>query len=131
MKIMILFFLVLARSSFADSLVLENQTSHPNTDQKSKIAVQWASSAKEVNEGNQALIYGSKLNQKSLQFLKKTGTLTVNIPKKAEYFRVVVWSNGEGEPDLVTNWVDIVPDKTYTLQSDHLVPSVLMLGTGC
>lgn len=126
-----LYFLFLATTGFADSFVLENQTSYPNQKQKSKIAIQWASSVKEVNDANTALMNGLKLNAKTLQMLKQIGTLNLNIPKKAEYFRVVAWSTGDGEPDFVTNWVDVVPDKTYTLETDHLVPSVLMQGTGC
>jgi hypothetical protein len=131
MKKWMLFFLVVATVGFSDSFVLENQTSYPDKSQKSKIAIQWASSANEVNEANNALMNGLKLNSKTLQTLKQTGTLNLNIPKKVEYFRIVAWSTGTGEPDFVTNWIDVVPGKTYTLQTDHLVPTVLMQGTGC
>lgn len=134
MKKIALFFLslfVVAATGFAENLVLENQTSYPAKNQKSKMAVQWATSAKEVDEGNNAVIQGSKLNPSTLQVLTKPGKVNLSIPKQAEYFRVLVWSKGEGEPDLLTNWVDVVPNKTYTLKTDHLVPSVLMLGTGC
>lgn len=48
-----------------------------------------------------------------------------------EYFRVLVWSDGKSEPDLLTNGVDVVPNKTYTVRDDLLVPAVLMAGTGC
>ena len=134
MKKIALFFLsllVVATTAFADNLVLENQTSYPVKNQKSKMAIQWATSAKEVDAANNAVINGTKLNPKTLQVLTQTGKVNLNIPSKAEYFRVLVWSKGEGEPDLLTNWVDIVPNKTYTLKADHLVPSVLMSGTGC
>ena len=130
MKIKLFFLsLLVTVTGFAENLVLKNQTSYPN--QKSKMAVQWATSAKEVDEGNNALIQGSKLNPDSLQVLTQPGKVNLSIPKKAEYFRILVWSKGEGDPDFHTNWVDIVPNKTYTLKADHLVPSVLMLGTGC
>ena len=134
MKKFALFFLsllVIAATGFAEDLVLDNQTSYPMKDQKSKIAIQWASSNKEVEEGNHALLYGTQLNPASLQVLTQSGKVTVSIPAKAEYFRVLTWSNGEGEPDSHTNWVDVVPNKTYTLTAEHLVPSVLMSGTGC
>lgn len=122
----------LAASSciFAENLVLENQTSYPQMNKKSIISVQWAASAKEVDEGNKALIYGFKLKPESLKRLSQSGN-KLDIPKKAEYFRVLVWTAGEESPDLVTNWVDVIPDKTYVLKQDHLVPAVLMSGTGC
>lgn len=134
MKKMMLFFftlLVVATTGFAENLVFENQTSYPNKSQKSKIAIQWATSAKEVADGNNALMYGSKLNASGLKVLTQTGKINLSIPKNAVYFRVLVWTKGKGDPDLLTNWVDVVPNKTYTLEADHLVPTVLMSGTGC
>lgn len=129
--ILLAFSLLVTTMGFAENLILENQTSYPIKDQKSQIAVQWANSAKEVDDDNKAVIDGVKLNPDTLQILTQTGSIKLTIPEKAEHFRVLVWSTGEGEPDLLTNWVDIVPNKTYTLKTDHLVPSVLMLGTGC
>ncbi len=134
MKKTMLFFLwliVVSATGFAENLVLENQTPYPSKNQKSKIAVQWATSAKEVDEGNNALLHGLKLNPDTMQVLTQSGKISLSIPKKAEYFRVLAWSKGEGDPDFHTNWVEIVPNKTYTLKADHLVPSVLMSGTGC
>lgn len=123
--------LTLATRGFAENIVLENQTSHPIIDQKSKMAIQWAASAREVDEENKALIYGLKLKPETLQVLTQSGKIDLSVPEKVEYFRVLVWSKGEGDPDLLTNWVDIVPNKTYTLETDHLVPAALMAGTGC
>lgn len=123
--------LLMAATGFAENLILENQTSYPVKNQKSKIAIQWASSAKEVQEHNNAMIDGSTMSPKTFQVLNQSGKVNLKIPKKAEYFRVLAWSNGEGNPDFLTNWVDIVPNKTYTLKADHLVPSILMQGTGC
>ena len=134
MKKIALFFLsllVIATTGFAENLVLDNQTSYPAKNQKAKIAVQWANSAKEVDEGNNAILQGSKVNTKTLKVLNQPGMVNLKVPKTAEYFRVLVWSKGDGAPDLHTNWVEIVPNKTYTLQTDHLVPSVLMQGSGC
>jgi hypothetical protein len=87
--------------------------------------------SKEVAENNQALISREKLNPESLQVLNKSGKIKVSIPDKAEYLRVLVWTDGESDPDLHTNWVDALPNKTYTLKTDHLVPIVLMSGMGC
>jgi len=133
-KFRLLFFsllFVVTTTGFAENFILENQTAYPLKNQKSKIAVQWATSAKEVDEGNNALLNGAKLNPKTVQVLRQSGKVTLNIPKKAEYFRVLAWSKGEGDPDFLTNWVEIVPNKIYTLKTEHLVPTVLMSGTGC
>lgn len=132
-KIALFFFslLVVATTGFAENLVLENQTSYPAKNPNSKMAIQWASSGREVDDGNNAMINGAKLNSNSMQPLTKSGKVNLNIPKNAEYFRVLVWSKGEGNPDLLTNWVEVVPNKTYKLEADHLVPAVLMFGFGC
>ncbi len=118
-------------TGFAENLTLVNRTSYPARNQPSKIAVQWADSAKEVQENNQASLSSAALNPNTLQQLTKSGKIKLNIPGNAEYFRVLVWSKGDGEPDLLTNWVDAVPNKTYKLKTDHLVPAVLMPGAGC
>lgn len=125
----ILSLLVIAATGFADIIVLDNQTSYPK--ENSKMAVQWASTAKEVQEANQALMHGSKMNTGAMHILTQSGKIKLNIPASAEFFRVLVWTKGKGDPDLHTNWVDIVPNKTYTLTDDLLVPCVLMPGTGC
>ena len=129
MILSVLSLFIIAATGFADNLILENQTTYPSENQKVKIAVQWATSAKEVEEGNKAITYSQPL--KALETLKESGKVSLNIPEKAEYLRVLVWSKGEGEPDLLTNWVEIIPNKSYTLKPDHLVPAILMLGTGC
>jgi hypothetical protein len=74
---------------------------------------------------------GKKLNPNSLQIVMQVGSIHLNIPKNAEYFRVLVWLKGEREPSLLTNWVDIIPNKTYTLNEDYLIPRALMSGMGC
>jgi len=122
-------FLFVAATGFTENFVLMNQTSYPH--QNAKIAIQWASSAKEVTDSNHALISGEKLKPNTLQVLTKSGKVNVNIPKNAEYFRVLVWSEEQSDPDYHTNWVDVIPNKTYTLKTDHLVPTVLMSGMGC
>lgn len=133
MKTIFLFFfsLSVAIAACAQNLVLDNQTSYPNKNKKNKIAIQWAASGKETDEGNAAVIDGSSLNPDTIQFLKQQGKISINIPDRAEYFRVLVWSQDEKSPDLLTNWVDIVQNKTYAIKDDQLSPSILMLGTGC
>ena len=128
-KIVLFISLFLSSVGFTENFVFDNQTSYPN--QNSQLAIQWASSAKEVDEANKALMYGTKLDPKTFQVISEKGKIPVNMPEKAEFFRVLVWSNEDENPDLVTNWVDIVPNKTYTLTTDHLIPTVLMSGTGC
>lgn len=125
------FSLMLAAIGFAENFVFENQTIYPNKTQKSKMAIQWASSAKEVDEENKAVTYGLKLNSSRLQAVSQLGKVNISIPENAEHFRVLVWSKNQKDPDLITNWVDVTPNKTYTLETDHLVPVVLMSGSGC
>lgn len=133
MKKITVFFLsiFLVSTGFAETMTLGNETTYPLKGQKSKIAIQWATSAKELQESNKALIYGLKTDQKLVQPLTQAGNINLNIPKNAQHFRILVWSKGDGEPDLLTNWVQVVPNKTYTLQKDQLIPAVLMSGTGC
>ena len=93
-KITLLFLSLLSVSTigFSENLVLENQTSYPTKSQTSKVAIQWADSAKEVEEGNNAFTYGAKLNSASIQVLTQTGKIDLIVPEKAEYFRILVWS---------------------------------------
>jgi hypothetical protein len=108
---------------FADSFILENKTSY-------KIAVEWASSARMVQESNDLLMQGESVALSKLYRPRQTKT-TIAIPSNASYFRVLVWQVKKGAPDLLTNWVEIVPDKTYLLTEDHLTPVLLMNGMGC
>lgn len=129
--LMYLLLLLVTRTVLAGEIVVNNETLYPIKNQPSKIAIQWAMTAKDVQEGNKALIHGSQLDPNSLQVLTQSGKIKLTIPKNAEHFRVLVWSKGEEAPDLLTNWVSIVPNKTYNLHNDQLVPAVLMSGTGC
>ncbi|HHF7344875.1 TPA: hypothetical protein ACPSKB_001287 [Legionella feeleii] len=131
-KIMTCFLsLIVTSVGFAATIVFDNKTTFPLKDQKSRIAVQWATTAKEMQKENKALIYGLKLNSDSLQIVSQTGKSELDLPKNASHFRILVWSKGVGEPDLLTNWVSVVPNKTYTLEKDQLVPAALMSGVGC
>lgn len=116
---------------FAAHFVLDNQAAAYSDHTKSIMRIQWARSAKEVNRYNNSLKKGVTLNPDSLQALAQMGKVKIEIPKKAVYFRVFVWSKGKSNPAFLTNWVDVVANKTYTLDSRHLVPFVLMLGMGC
>lgn len=122
---------VVSATGFADVIYIDNQSPYPNINEKSKLAIQWATSAKEVDEANNATKQGLKLDPKTVQVVSELGKVKLTVPAKAEHFRVLVWSNGQGEPDLHTNWVDVVPNKTYTLKTDHLVPVLVMIGMGC
>lgn len=128
MKIVALF-LLLTTSLFAKSISLDNQTPYPT--KQSKMALQWANSAREVDESNKALMYGAKLNPDTLQTISQIGKIKLTLPPKAQQFRILVWTKSSGEPDYTTNWIDITLDKTYTLETDHLIPVVLMAGSGC
>jgi hypothetical protein len=129
MKKIALFFLLTTATLFAESITLNNQTDYPT--KQSKMAVQWANSAREVDEDNKALMNGEQLNPVTLQTVSQKGKIQLTLPKKAQQFRVLVWSQGTGEPDYTTNWIHITPDTTYTLGNDYLIPVVLMAGSGC
>lgn len=126
-----LLLLLVCSTGFTESMVLNNETIYPLKKQNTKIAIQWAISAKEMQEANKALLYGLKLNPNTMQMISKSGKMLVNIPKNAGYFRVLAWSKAEENPDLLTNWVDVVVNKIYLLHNDQLVPAVLMSGAGC
>lgn len=125
----ILFGLILARAGFAENLTLDNETGYPT--KKAKISVQWVTTAQEVSDGNHAATHGLDLNQGTIQSIIQAGKVSLSIPKNATYFRVLLWSKGNGTPDYLTNWVEAIPNKTYTLTTEHLVPTVLMIGMGC
>ncbi len=125
---MALFFL-LTTTLFAESITFDNQTRYPA--KQSKMAIQWAHSAREVDQLNQALMNGEQINPAALQNISQKGKMKLTVPKKAELFRVIVWSEGAVEPDYTTNWIDITADKTYMLENDYLIPVALMSGTGC
>ncbi|MBL7481382.1 hypothetical protein [Legionella bononiensis] len=80
---------------------------------------------------NKRVREGLKLNPDTLLVLTQMGKSNLAVPEHTEYFRVLVWSKGKGNPDCLTNWVDLIPNKTYTLIKDLLVPVALMSGTGC
>lgn len=122
-------FLFLTTCLFAENIFLDNKTAYPA--KQSKMAIQWADSAKEVDEYNKALMYGKKINRDKLQPISQIGKVKLTIPKKAHQFRVLVWSDSSKEPDYSTNWIDITDGKTYTLENDYLIPVVIMPGSGC
>lgn len=130
-KIMMFIFAVLTTCAFSDQFIFDNQTSYPSKSPKTKIAFQWATSAKQADERNKELLYGNKIDSESMQPISKIGKTKVTIPKNVLYFRVVAWTSQDPSPDHVTNWIDITPGKVYTLNTDQLVPTVLMAGSGC
>lgn len=71
------------------------------------------------------------LPKKSLYYPRQSKA-TIAIPKDASYFRVLIWEGSKQNlPDFLTNWVEIVPDKTYLLQKEHLTHFLLIQGMGC
>ncbi len=55
--------LTLATTGFADNIVFENQTPYPNKDQKTKMAIQWAASAKEVDGHDERIDVSFEIKQ--------------------------------------------------------------------
>lgn len=133
MKNRTLFFLslFLTLTAFGETFIFDNETGYPSGTTPSKIAIQWAASGKDIDEGNAAVLHQSPLNSTTMQPIQTTGIMTLTIPSEAKYFRILVWSTGTGNPDLLTNWIDLTPNKTYTLTAKQLTPAVLMSGMGC
>ncbi len=124
----VFFFLLAITVGFADQVVLDNQTTYPS--KGTRMAIQWAYSVKEVERSNHVLMYGGKLSD--MKSIKQIGKVSMNVPKKAQYFRILVWSSGgEVEPDFHTNWVAVINEKVYALKPEYLVPSELLAGSGC
>ncbi len=126
-----LFLILISVSAIADSLILNNQVSKPTNNKKYKTVIQWANSTKDVEENNIQLKEGKPLNPHSLKTISGVGKLKITIPKKAGYFRVLVWTKSSRDPAFLTNWVYVVPEKAYTLNKDILIPFVLISGMGC
>lgn len=117
--------------ALAEKIVIDNKTNYPEINSPGKIAVQWGASAEATQEANKTIINGSTLDPSSLMMLSQNGQITLATPNHAHYFRLVVWSTNKQDPDLLTNWVDIVPNKTYIVNQNQLVPAILMSGAGC
>ncbi|KTC92258.1 hypothetical protein [Legionella cincinnatiensis] len=122
---------LMASGVFGSNIVLENKTDYPEKGKLGKIAVQWAVSAKAIQKANKSILNGSTFNSSSLVMLSQKGKIQLITPNDARYFRLVAWSNDNNEPEFLTNWVDIVPNKTYVVNQNQLVPRVLMAGAGC
>ena len=126
MKMMCTALLAVASGGMADSIILDNQTTgHP-----SKMVIHWVASGEEARQANYAVRYDSRVDPQHTQPIQGVGPITLTVPEHAESFRILVWEEGDQDP-LLTNWVDVIPDKTYVLQDEHLSPTVLMAGTGC
>lgn len=119
----------MASTALANGFVLDNKTNYPGNNTAEKIAIQWVASTEATQKNNKLLL--NDLDLSSILMLSKKGQIKLKPPLDVHYFRVLVWSTGKQEPDLLTNWVSIVPDKIYTLNQDYLIPAVLMSGAGC
>lgn len=132
MKTVLFFIGIFAASiSFGKTIILDNEISLAEKKSATKVGIQWALSAKEVQAENNKMQQGLKLNPHSFKMISQQGKVTLTLPDNAKYFRVLAWSKSESEPDLLTNWVNIVPDKTYMIDAEHLMPAVLIFGMGC
>jgi hypothetical protein len=116
------FYLFLTTTLFSDQLILDNETSFQ------KVAVEWAPSARVVQESNESLMQGN--NPSNIYYLTSTKS-KITIPTNMIYFRVLVWQTKGKLPDLLTNWIEIVPEKAYLVQDEDLTPILLMNGMGC
>lgn len=125
------YLLATSSSLWGTEIVLDNQTQYPDPHQQSKMLVHWATSGKEVQDANYAVRYAGSVNEPHTLVVQTTGVVHLTLPEDAEYFRVLVWEAGEAAPKVLTNWVDVIDKKIYSLRNEHLVPIRLMAGTGC
>ncbi|KTD57086.1 hypothetical protein Lsai_1690 [Legionella sainthelensi] len=131
-KILVYLYLnLMASGVFGGNIVLDNKTDYPEKGKFGKIAVQWAVSAKAIQKANKSILNRTTLDTNSLMMLTQKGMVQLTSPNHALYFRLVAWSKDNKEPDFLTNWVDIVANKTYVVNQNQLVPRVLMAGAGC
>ena len=77
MKKSILFLLCIAivSTSFAEHVVLNYVTLNTHPRQKIKVAIQWATTAKEIDENDNIIRQGFELNLKTLKILTKLGKI--------------------------------------------------------
>lgn len=126
-----LYLCFMASTALADSIVLDNETNYPEKGKPGKIAVQWAATVEITQKANKTIIHGSTLDLSALMMLPQKGQIRLTPPNHSKYFRILVWSTDKHGPDFLTNWVNIVPNTTYTVKQDQLIPVVLMSGSGC
>lgn len=113
------------------SIVVNNETNYPIEGKLGKIAVEWAASNIEIQNANKAIMQGKSLAPSSLKQLTQIGKNRLSLPDTARYFRIVAWSSNQREPDLLTNWVEVMPNKIYTIKQDELSEAALIFGSGC
>lgn len=116
---------LMTSSVLADGIVINNNTNYPVNGKPGKIALQWVNSAEGTQKANW------QMDLSAVTMLSKKGQIKITPPHHAHYFRVLVWSTGKQKADLLTNWVTLVPNKTYTLNQEHLIPAILISGAGC
>ena len=93
--------------------------------------MQWVVSAKAIQKANENTVRDLALNPGSLMFINQKGATRLDIPNKARYFRLVVWTSYKKKPDLLTNWVNIVANKIYVVNQNQLITKALAAGSGC
>lgn len=115
----------------ANNIVLKNDTNYPEKGKPGTIGVQWATSTEDTQKANKGITNDSIIDLSLMKVLSQKGHTQLSPPEHSQYFRVVVWSTGKDKPDFVTNWVNIIANKTYIVKQDQLIPAVLMSGAGC
>lgn len=131
-KIVISFFLCFINSLvFADTITIDNLSNYPSTTSTDKMMVQWATTAEATQKINETIINDQILDANAMTALTQKGKSQLTLPTDARYFRIMVWIGKAQGPDFLTNWVAIIPGKTYELQQNQLVPKIMMTGSGC
>lgn len=116
-------------SLFGEMIILDNQSSYLDKKPNVMMKLQWAASSQDMEEKTIDCLYHA-VAQKDLMLLKG-GENQILFPGQPKYFRILVWTEESPNPTYVSSWVQIVADKTYTLQDKDLFHSVLMAGSGC
>lgn len=131
-KILVYFGLIfMTQIAFSNTIIIENKTNYPEKNKDEAIAVQWAVSANATENANRGILNAEGVNSNFFMLLTQKGKNQLALPNEARYFRIIVWFNNKQEPVLLTNWVDVVPEKTYVVNQNQLVHRVLMSGAGC
>ena len=123
--------MLLASSTYAEDIFLDNQAFSPSKHPTSKMVIQWANSAKDVEAINTMMKKTENYQLERYSIVTKDGTIKLNIPEKAGYLRVLISEKGKCAPDFLTNWLEIEANKHYTIKQKHLVPAALKSGMGC
>lgn len=116
---------------FAHTITIDNQTHYPRKTSSERLMVQWAFTAESLHQENNTTPSTLSIDSKMLQSLNQKGVLELTTPDRAQYFRILLWSPLKKQPDLLTHWVTLIPNKKYTVMNAHLMPLIMLSGLGC